>query len=552
MNHTISLKIMITRFYFAVLFFSCWTAGVAREYYVSPNGNDQNPGTIDRPWQTITRANQELQPGDVAYLRQGRYQQTICPVNNGSPTAAITFSGYENEIAVIHSRPMGADLSGKSYIILQRLHFENCNYFIRSIPDGFDFCVIRDCVMKNQTGWCGIEIGDGCQHNQIFNNIIDSGGIEGDCIHLGSDDFGEHSGAQYNLVANNECSGARHGGICCAGDRTQFNIIRHNYVHDIGDNAIATGAGARWTLIDGNRIFNPGMDRDGATAMQIRSENNIIRHNIMYRNFDLDIENGAAALLLQSTNELPNVRNNRIFHNTIYHFDQQQTHWHGIQLSVLTAETPFGPNIFKNNIIYKNGVSNNNGFQIAYTRTVSSLPSDIFDGNLICRLQANEPVIYFFEFNRQRLTLEEAIQQFPNNFWASNIDLPPLFIDDAHFDFRLQQGSPGIDAGVFLTKTTDAGQGTRITVEDVAYFCDGWGIGEGDTIRVGSNEAVNILQIDYAQNQLTVARSISWQAGDPISLNYSGQAPDIGAYELDAARDTQAPAPPQNVKLINP
>lgn len=536
----------------AALFFTLCSSLLAKEYFISPNGNDQDPGTMDRPWQTITRANQELQAGDIVYLREGRYQQTIRPVNNGSPTAAITFSGYGDEIAVIHSRPTGADLSGKSYIILQRLHFENCNYFIRSLPDGFDFCTIKDCVMKNQTGWCGIEIGDGCQYNQILNNFIDSGGIEGDCIHIGSDAFGENSGAQYNLVANNECSGAMHGGICCAGDRTQFNIIRNNSVHDIGDNAIATGAGARWTLIEGNRIFNPGTDSDGATAMQIRSENNIIRRNIMHRNFDLAIENGAAALLLQSTDELPHVRHNKIFHNTIYHFDQQQTHWHGIQLSVLTKETPFGPNIFKNNIIYKNGISNNNGFQIAYTRTVTSPPNDIFAGNLICRLEAHEPVIYFFEFNRQQLTLNEAIQQFPANFAASNIDAAPLFVNEAQFDFRLQKDSPGVDAGVFLTITTETGQGTQVPVEDAAYFCDGWGLITHDSVRIGQNDAVKILQIDYAKNRLTIERSISWQAGDPVSLNYSGRAPDIGGFELNTTRDTQAPAPPQNVKLVNP
>ncbi|MDZ7263006.1 MAG: right-handed parallel beta-helix repeat-containing protein [candidate division KSB1 bacterium] len=543
---------MNIKIHLAALFFFVWSSLLATDYYISPNGSDENPGTIDRPWQTIGKANQELQAGDTVYLREGRYSQTIRPVNSGLPDATITISGYANEVAIIHSRPTGADLSGKSYIIIQRLHFENCNYFIRSIPDGFDFCIIKECIMRNQTGWCGIEIGDGCQHNQILNNVIDSGGVEGDCIHIGSDDFGEQVGAQYNLVANNECSGAMHGGICCAGDRTQFNLIRQNYVHDIGDNGIATGAGVRWTLIEGNRIFNPGIDSDGASAMQIRSENCIIRHNIMYRDFDLDIENGAAALLLQSTDELPDVRNNKIFHNTIYRFDQQRTHWHGIQLSVLNTEIPFGPNIFKNNIIYKNGVGNENGFQIAYTRAVTTPPLDIFAGNLICRQQSNEPVIYLFEFDRRRLTLTDAIQQYPNNFRASNIDAPPLFIDEAMFDFRLQQNSPGIDAGVFLTRTIGDGQGNQVTVEDAAYFCDGWGVIEGDTIRVGSNHAVKILEIDYPNNRLTVERSISWQAGDPVSLNYAGKAPDIGAFEMNGSRDRLAPLPPQNVKVMSP
>lgn len=525
---------------------------LAKDYYVAPYGDDKNTGTFNYPWRTITKANQELQPGDVVFIRQGNYRETIEPNRSGIDGFPIRYSGFQNETAVVHTRPNGVYLSGKKYIIIQKLHFEDCNYFVRSYPDGFDFCEIKDCVMRKQTGWCGIEIGDGCSYNKVVNNIIASGEIEGDCLHIGKDDFGEEWGAQFNLVEGNECSGALHGGICCAGDKTRYNIIRNNYVHHIGDNAIATGAKAEWTVIERNRIYNPGTDRDGASAMQIRTENTIIRFNVMYRDINQDIDNGAAALVLQSTNEFPFVRNNKIYHNVIYNFSQTNTQWHGIQLAAFNTETEFGPNTFKNNIIYKNGMGAQEGFQVAYTRTVNTIPSDLFESNLIRKLNTNEIVIYFFELNRTKLSLEQAKKSYPTIFYKNNIDAVPVFNDELNYDFQLRSSSPAIDVGCFLTKTMSSGNGTEIRVEDASYFSDGWNITEGDLIKIGSSEPVKIVKVDYSTHVVTIDKSITWQLDEPVSFNYAGTAPDIGAYEYSTQGDAAAPIAPLNVKLHVP
>lgn len=521
----------------------------AGEYYLAPNGSDTNPGTFQYPWQTILRANQSLQAGDTVFIRQGYYKETIQPSNNGMEGAPIIYSCYQNETPVIHYRPAGANLSGLSHIIISGIHFENCNYFVRSYPQGFDHCIIKNCVMKNQTGWCGIEIGDGCSYNKIFNNFIDSNGVEGDCIHIGMDAVGEEFGAQYNLVAYNECTGAMHSGICCAGDKTQFNIIRENYIHDIGDINIVTGALTSWVLIEGNRCHNPGMDPDGACAIQIRSEHTIIRNNILSRDAHSEIDHSAAAVELQSTDDRPFVRHNKIYNNVIYNFNQGNTSWNGIKLAVYNKDIQFGPNIFKNNIIYKNGTGNNKGYQIAFSRVVETPPIDRFDANLIRGEITGDSVIYFFEHQRQQLSLTQAKHQYPVIFLSSNIDASPLFLDEQNFDFHLQKSSPCIDAGTFLTTTIFAGSGDQIRVKDAGYFCDGWGIVDGDMIKIGSRPLVKIVNINYTNNQIKINQPIDWQPIEPVSLDYSGSAPDIGAYEFHTIKDTFSPFPPQNVKI---
>ena len=61
------------------------------EYYVSPNGSDDNNGTLDSPWKTLEYALGKLSPGDVLYLRGGiYYEHEISTSLKGTASAPIT------------------------------------------------------------------------------------------------------------------------------------------------------------------------------------------------------------------------------------------------------------------------------------------------------------------------------------------------------------------------------------------------------------------------------------------------------------------------------
>ena len=49
----------------------------ATTYYVSPTGNDLNPGTINQPWTTPTKAAAAAQAGDTVNFRKGTYYGTF-------------------------------------------------------------------------------------------------------------------------------------------------------------------------------------------------------------------------------------------------------------------------------------------------------------------------------------------------------------------------------------------------------------------------------------------------------------------------------------------
>ena len=80
----------------------------AKTYYVAPDGDDGNPGTLEAPFATITKAhdNEALQPGDVIYLRGGTYtpvQQTVFS-KAGNENNYFVLSSYPGEIPVIDGK----------------------------------------------------------------------------------------------------------------------------------------------------------------------------------------------------------------------------------------------------------------------------------------------------------------------------------------------------------------------------------------------------------------------------------------------------------------
>ena len=74
-------------------------------YYVdqkSSSASDSNNGlSVTSPFKTIQKAANLAQPGDVIFIREGTYRETIRPANSGTATAPITFKQYEEEKVTI-------------------------------------------------------------------------------------------------------------------------------------------------------------------------------------------------------------------------------------------------------------------------------------------------------------------------------------------------------------------------------------------------------------------------------------------------------------------
>lgn len=77
-------------------------AGLSAGYYISPDGSDQNSGSLDSPWRTVAHALRQVAPGDVLNLRGGTYYENEIVVDAaGTAAAPITIQSYPGERAVI-------------------------------------------------------------------------------------------------------------------------------------------------------------------------------------------------------------------------------------------------------------------------------------------------------------------------------------------------------------------------------------------------------------------------------------------------------------------
>ena len=62
-------------------------------YYVGgENASDENRGTGDAPFATVSRAAGILKAGDSCYIRTGIYRETVVPINSGAPGKPIVFT----------------------------------------------------------------------------------------------------------------------------------------------------------------------------------------------------------------------------------------------------------------------------------------------------------------------------------------------------------------------------------------------------------------------------------------------------------------------------
>lgn len=98
-----------------------------RYIFVSPDGDDGNPGTMERPLRTPQVAANTTEPGDTVILRGGQYrvEQPFIVRRSGAEGAWITYTGYPGETAIIrgdllytdNDKPDPEDIHGNYYAV---------------------------------------------------------------------------------------------------------------------------------------------------------------------------------------------------------------------------------------------------------------------------------------------------------------------------------------------------------------------------------------------------------------------------------------------------
>ena len=79
-------------------------------YFASTSGNDSSPGTVERPWRTVTRAVEAMRAGDITYIRDGAvqaagdvYGAALSIQTGGTEGLPVALAAYPGEKAAIGS-----------------------------------------------------------------------------------------------------------------------------------------------------------------------------------------------------------------------------------------------------------------------------------------------------------------------------------------------------------------------------------------------------------------------------------------------------------------
>jgi len=96
------------RVFFSFLVLLLCSISYGRTFYLSPQGADSNPGTLDQPFFTLNKAWSLLAPGDTIYLRGGIYQYKSTQYltnKEGSSSKLIKVWSYPDEQPIITRNP---------------------------------------------------------------------------------------------------------------------------------------------------------------------------------------------------------------------------------------------------------------------------------------------------------------------------------------------------------------------------------------------------------------------------------------------------------------
>lgn len=498
------------------------------QYFIAPDGNDSNPGTAQQPWKTLDKANQVLQPGDIITLRDGTYEGIISPVNDGrNANKVITYRSEKRYGAILTGQENSnyiINLSGRRFITIEGFKMLPARGGFGYIK-GCDHIILQNCHMEHSSMvYCPLEFIDGDYNRLLYNTMshviqrTTDSKIHGDGCHF--------INSSYNLIEGNDFAKIGHSPLriwSTTPHKANYNVIRGNCFHN--------GWGRNFEMFNLDRsLFECNIITDafnGASSADSRGKvfltDGIFRNCLIYDNWDNPLASNSY-IDKPTTGDVPlELKNSRIYNNTFANNPSYLWSFGGSG-----EKPPIASNIFMNNLFYRNDfVGDNVTFMMSSTGVADD---NLFHNNLFFGEKPNQAVINILG---KRYTSKQLNEELSKRC-QGNIDSDPEFISNQNRCFALGDGSPALNTGKYLSTALGSGSGKVIPVSDARCFFDGFGIeGEkGDIIVIGAKKAMaRVVKADIEKNELTLDRKVRWKANDPVSLPYSGTAPDVGAFQ---------------------
>jgi hypothetical protein len=468
------------------------------KYYISLSGNDQNPGTKSKPWQSIEKLNSvELLPGDEVHFMGGStYHGTIVlnSADSGSNERRILITSYGGKKAVINGGT-GAGLIaiGCNHLRISDLIFHGDGRKDGNVSDGVYITQATNVAIENcevsgfqHSGVHMKKVTDAeIMHVYAHNNGFAGIHISGETAYNSSDYDNSNIYIGYCTAENNPGDPtvkANHSGNGILASSVNKGIIEYCRAFNNGWDMEWTGNGPVGIWIWDSTDFiiqycishdnktNPiakdggGFDFDGGVSNSILQycisynnqgagiglfefgaaktwENNTVRYNISVNDGIIN----PGALAIWKNEPQGTMRNCEIYNNTFYNDTA-----HGVALWIDNNLQGFN---FRNNIFV---------YRSSFLHPGHKIENEVFQGNCYWSLKGDESIAGYKNMKEWALSAgQEMIDGNMVGFYTDPMLQGPFVLNVTDPEeinvrnlsaFALRSGSPLIDRGLDLGK----------------------------------------------------------------------------------------------------
>jgi len=279
------------------------------DYYVSPDGDNNSPGTINAPWRTIQHAANKARAGEVVAIRGGTYYEMVqFNTYSGSPENPIIFHAYKDESVTISGVDWaGIQIVGVNWIILDGIKVTRAIYDGIFISNANNNQVLNCESFKN--GGVGIHILSTfgpANNNTVRNCQVHDNKEEGIYLDVKGTNLVsvDNNTIENNTIYNNRYEAIQNTNQNKIDPRPNGTIIRGNTIYDNGpdwatidlsglnlvvENNIVFNtkapAGGIWynygggSVIAGNKIYNETIKHNEGDGIALRNVSNTLVHD---------------------------------------------------------------------------------------------------------------------------------------------------------------------------------------------------------------------------------------------------------------------------------